>query len=148
LRIALDAVDDLGAAEREQIAANLASHQKMLAEEQDWALRLLLAGRGWEAVLWEISSTVDGAGGECAQSRPRGRPKGAKGDPVFQGIVANLLHIVRAAGGRLTLNRKTSNGTLIDSIELLRGCLPPGTIPRELPLGTIESIKNRLSPKK
>jgi len=52
-----------------------------------------------------------------------------------------LLWDVRAAGGRLTLDKNSGKGTLPETLELLSPHLPPGFIPRVLPLSTLARMK-------
>ena len=58
--------------------------------------------------------------------------------PVF---TLRLLWDVRAAGGRLTLDKNSGKGTLPETLELLSPHLPPGFIPRVLPLSTLARMK-------
>ncbi len=51
-----------------------------------------------------------------------------------------LLWDVRTAGGRLTLDKNSGKGTLIETLELLSPHLPPGFIPKILPLSTLAKM--------
>jgi hypothetical protein len=89
---------------------------------------------------------------EATQKKPPG-PRRPKGRPALRGFsrpfghgsfnqfVLRLLWDVRAAGGRLTLDKNLGTGTLIDALNLLRSYLPPHLVPRKLPSGTLGRIK-------
>jgi hypothetical protein len=51
-----------------------------------------------------------------------------------------LLWDVRIAGGRLTLNKNSGTGTLIETLQLLSPYLPPGFIPKILPVSTLATM--------
>jgi hypothetical protein len=75
------------------------------------------------------------------RARPRGRP--AKGSLAFSFhlFTLELLWDVRAAGGRLTLDKNMATGTLLEALRLLRPYLPPGFVPIALPLSTLAGLK-------
>lgn len=83
------------------------------------------------------------------KSNPRGRPRGdmfsfeAPDDSLadLAEFTLILLLEVRAAGGRLRLNKNTGNGTLVEVLELLRPHVRPGLIPNNLPLSTLARVK-------
>jgi hypothetical protein len=75
------------------------------------------------------SSILAGANPEPAAGGKRGRRKGSGGDWTFKWLVGELLYVVRAAGGDLTLSKldNTPRGTLIEALDLLRpyvDCIP------------------------
>jgi hypothetical protein len=76
---------------------------------------------------------------------PRGRPRHGAFSIHFSGslveFVFRLLLDVRAAGGRLTLDKNASKGTLLDALTLLRPHLPPKFLPSILPLSTLARVK-------
>jgi hypothetical protein len=79
------------------------------------------------------SSYLDGRpnwGGFAEQPGPGSLPQYA----------LRLLWDVRTAGGRLTLNKNSGTGTLIETLELLSPHLPPGFIPRILPVSTLAKM--------
>lgn len=94
------------------------------------------------ALLEEISAT-----GARALERPRrpfrGRPyRGASmGNGSLSLFTLRLLWDVRAAGGELTLDKNGRAGTLVTALAHLRPYLPPGLIPMELPVATLQGIK-------
>jgi hypothetical protein len=56
---------------------------------------------------------------------------------------------VEAAGGRLTLDKNRGTGTLVTALSLLREYLPPGFVPKALPLSTLAKAKaldNKITP--
>jgi hypothetical protein len=78
-------------------------------------------------------------------SRPKkaGRRRGAIKDLAFLEVVRWLLIVAEeCCGGHLTLDKNYENGTLIDALDLLRPHLPKGVIPKQLPLGTIQTTKD------
>jgi hypothetical protein len=81
---------------------------------------------------------------EPAPSGSRGRPGGRFAFPLTGSLIEfafRLLLDIRAAGGRLTLDKNVGKGTLIETLELLRPHLPSGYIPRSLPLSTLARVK-------
>jgi hypothetical protein len=74
--------------------------------------------------------------------RPRGRPRGKpNGGLYLPRFVLHFLRDVRAAGGRLTLDKNEGTGTLVDALVLLRPYLPPNFIPNKLPLSSLANVK-------
>jgi hypothetical protein len=77
--------------------------------------------------------------------RPAGRPSSdGLGFAVSNRLLRFTLHLlwdVRAAGGRLTLDKNMRKGTLPEALKLLSPCLPPGFVPDELPLSTLQRVK-------
>jgi hypothetical protein len=77
--------------------------------------------------------------------KPRGRPRRGAFSTIFSDSLAEftlyLLLDVRAAGGRLTLDKNAGTGTLVKALELLRPYVPPRSIPNRLPLSTLARVK-------
>jgi hypothetical protein len=74
-----------------------------------------------------------------SQGRPRGGAFSISSRSLVE-FVFRLLLDVRAAGGRLTLDKNTGGGTLVKALDLLRPHLPPGLIPKKPPLSTLARI--------
>jgi hypothetical protein len=168
MRAVIDALDDLDGGERAQITQilkrmrsqrekslkslrDMVSDQseitaELVAEREEQELKaydVLLSQPqwGWFDIIRNAAVALSLGDGEHQPAR-RGRPRGAVTDPGFHRVVRGLLSAAANGGGRLTLTRKSSSGTLLRSIDLLRPCLPLGFLPNVLPLGTIEDIKN------
>jgi hypothetical protein len=83
----------------------------------------------------------------CAQTagaprryEKRGRPSGPK-DPAFNFFVDGLLTGVENSGGHLTFTKADGGkGTLLDALRNLASQLPPGFIPKVLPLSRLDRI--------
>jgi hypothetical protein len=79
------------------------------------------------------------------KSKLRGRPPRGAFSVIFSNslpeFTLNLLLDVRAAGGRLTLDKNSGTGTLVKALELLRRHARPGLIPNELPMSTLARVK-------
>lgn len=75
------------------------------------------------------------------RARPRGRPRRGSLLYSLQLFTLDLLWDVRAAGGRLTLDKNMARGTLLEALNLLRPYLPPRFVPIELPLSTLAGLK-------
>jgi hypothetical protein len=77
--------------------------------------------------------------------RPQGRPRRGAFSQIHSGSLAEftlkLLLDVRAAGGRLTLDKNGRTGTLVEALALLRPHVRPGLIPNELPMSTLARVK-------
>jgi hypothetical protein len=67
-----------------------------------------------------------------------GEPPGEPGS--LTQFALRLLWDVRTAGGRLTLDKNNRKGTLIETLELLSPHLPPGFIPKILPVSTLAKM--------
>jgi hypothetical protein len=65
---------------------------------------------------------------------------GALGPGSLKEFTLRLLWDVRDAGGRLTLDKNSGNGSLPATLKLLSPHLPPGFIPKVLPLSTLASV--------
>jgi hypothetical protein len=76
--------------------------------------------------------------------RPQGRPRHGPFSQIssqnLTEFTLRLLLEVRAAGGRLTLDKNTGTGTLVDALTLLRPHRP-GLIPKKLPMSTLARVK-------
>jgi hypothetical protein len=73
----------------------------------------------------------------------RGRRKGSIQNLTFQMFVCALLQDAENCGGKFTLQKNISKGTLMSAIELLAPYLPPGVIPKLLSPSTLQRIKNK-----
>jgi hypothetical protein len=79
--------------------------------------------------------------------RKRGRPhsgilsKFSKELRSLSEFTLALLFAVRAGGGRLTLDKNTGTGTLVEALALLRPHVRPGLIPNNLPFSTLARVK-------
>jgi hypothetical protein len=80
---------------------------------------------------------------DVAAPRKRGRKKGDSYNRAFQIFVSCLLFEIHISEGKLTFDKNSEKGTLIDALNILRPHLPRGVIPNVLPLGTIQTIKTR-----
>jgi hypothetical protein len=81
-------------------------------------------------------------------ARARGRPnRGGFGEPIgagsFKQFVLRLLWDIRTVGGELTLDKNRNTGTLLKVLKLLAPYLPPGLVPKRLPLSTLAGIHAR-----
>jgi hypothetical protein len=65
---------------------------------------------------------------------------GSLGPGSLKEFTLRLLWDVRDAGGRLTLDKNSGNGTLPATLKLLAPHLPPGFIPKVPPLSTLASV--------
>jgi hypothetical protein len=75
----------------------------------------------------------------------RGRKSGTVKDWIFQKFVWDLLIPTTEAGGRLTLEKNTPAGGLIEAIEILTPYLPGGFVPVPLPGSMLQRLKDRCS---
>jgi hypothetical protein len=88
--------------------------------------------------LAELAST---SSVQVRSGRPVGRPAGSYGRALFRDLVVDLLTSATAAGGRLSFSKEDeSKGGLCRALRFLGPFLPPGAVPRKLPLGTIARI--------
>jgi hypothetical protein len=81
-------------------------------------------------------------------ARAKGRPnRGGFGEPIgpgsFKQFVLRFLWDIRTVGGWLTLDKNRNTGTLPKALSRLRPYLPPGFIPKHLPLSTLARIHAR-----
>jgi hypothetical protein len=85
----------------------------------------------------------------CLEAKPRPNPQGRPRRGAFSlhlsgslvEFTLRLLLDVRAAGGRLSVDKNLGGGTLLDALNLLRPYLPRGFIPRKLPVGTLDRVR-------
>jgi len=78
------------------------------------------------------------------KGKGRGRPRGSTlivNPSSFPGTTLFLLWDVRAAGGRLTLDKNSGRGTLPQALQVLSPYLPPGFIPKSLTASTLAKLK-------
>jgi hypothetical protein len=73
--------------------------------------------------------------------RPPGGPLSSCGPGSLPRFALRLLWDVKAAGGRLTLDKNTRQGTLVKVLNLLRPYLPPGFVPNVLPVTRLAEMK-------
>jgi hypothetical protein len=79
---------------------------------------------------------------ELPESPGRGRRSGTVKHWIFQKFVWDLLISTTTADGRLTLDKHTPKGTLVDAIRTLARHLPEGFVPRRLPGSTLQRLKD------
>jgi hypothetical protein len=96
------------------------------------------------ATLAERASKAADANRPKASLHPVGRrARGGFGPPgpgSLKEFTLRLLWDVRDAGGRLTLDKNSGNGTLPATLKLLSPHLPPGFVPKVLPFSTLASV--------
>ena len=107
----------------------LRSALKGMWHPDDYERRGLLEGYDEEAVFREAVALLCEASSLAIsrlQSRPpRGRPSGMGWEwEYFSERMLELLQQVRAAGGRLTVDKNTNSGTLLEAYSLLESVLP------------------------
>jgi hypothetical protein len=74
-----------------------------------------------------------------------GRPSDTVKNRGLRQFVLNLDFIAERLGGKFTLTKSTRTGTLIKAIELLRPYVPPGVVPRVLPISTVVTWRTKAS---
>jgi hypothetical protein len=75
--------------------------------------------------------------------RKRGPKKGAMKDWIYQDFVFDLCTTAKVAGGKFTLEKNGSFGTLIDAIDLLAPQVPDGDALKRLSASTLQRLKTR-----
>jgi hypothetical protein len=70
----------------------------------------------------------------------RGRRPGTVKNRVFAAFVVKLRREVKAAGGRLGLQKNLEKGTLLEAIDILAPHLPDGFVPQPLSVSTLQRI--------
>jgi hypothetical protein len=73
----------------------------------------------------------------------RGRRPGTVRNWLFAAFVVKLRIAVRAAGGRLGLQKNINKGALLEAIEILGPDLPDGFVPKPLSASTLQRIITR-----
>ena len=63
-------------------------------------------------------------------------------DVIFLDFVRRLRRFASEYGGKLTLDSANESGSLLDALTLLTPHLPPGVVPKKLPIGTLKKIVN------
>jgi hypothetical protein len=131
----------LGAGDR-ALVAQILKHERAVLDQQFESL----PRTAWQ--LDFIFSTVMGTSSNVENGRPpgrRGRKPGTVHNEAFQKLVRDLLLAAFAVRGKFTLYATHERGTLVEALNILRGCLPLGLVPEKLPFGTIQKIKNRFN---
>ena len=132
-----DAFDDLNADDREWVEQLLAKTQYKY-----WIPALPRAVQGL-AGLFSIAVGRAPPQGSSAPNK-RGRRRGDVKDLVFREFVRYLLVVTEEwCSGDLTFDRVYEEGTLLDTIKILRRYLPKGSVPTPLPLMTIQRIRDK-----
>jgi hypothetical protein len=76
---------------------------------------------------------------------PGGRRPGSIKRSIFQDFVFDLWLSTRVAGGRLSFERNTPQGTMTQALKALAPHLPEGFVPKALPAPTLQKLKNLCS---
>jgi hypothetical protein len=76
-------------------------------------------------------------------ARGQGRPLGSRRTEISKHHVWNVLTVVRAAGGFLTVNKNDQEnpGSLSAALDLIRPHLPPDLIPVNIPLSQLAEVQ-------
>ena len=90
-----------------------------------------------------IGKTFPTLPGTAALRDKRGRRKRSIKDSMFEVFIRHILLFTTEYGGKLTFDKNSQKGTLIDALELFRRHLPKGVVPNVLPYGTIQKIKTK-----
>jgi hypothetical protein len=94
--------------------------------------------------LTELSSEALSLLREKPAPNPPGRPRRgpfSTYSSTLAEFTLRLLLNVRAAGGRLTLDKNNRSGTLVKALDLLRPHVPPQLIPMEPPVSILTRVK-------
>jgi hypothetical protein len=101
----------------------------------------------WDSILGSMIGALAEVTGKdpdvgYVKRRKPGRPRGPVANYPFHDVVHSLLYLVARYDGRLSFDPKNGgSGSLIKALNHLRPMLPPGLVPKVLPLKTIERIK-------
>jgi hypothetical protein len=71
----------------------------------------------------------------------KGKKSGIGNDMMFEFVLRRLLTATAEARGRLSFNKNSCTGALVEALALLRDRLPQGVIPKALTGWTIQEIK-------
>jgi len=83
---------------------------------------------------------------DCKPPRKRGRKRGSVNDKTFHELIDLILHAAYSYDGKLTFDKNSQRGSLVNVLEFLRPHVPRGVIPKALPYNTIQKIKTKFSP--
>ena len=97
---------------------------------------------GWQAYSVPPSANRRPQVGSRSPSR-RGRRRETGSHPIFQDFVFELLNVAGSFGGGFSFDKNYETGTLLEAIEVLKPYLPPGVVPKVIPLPTIQRIVTR-----
>jgi hypothetical protein len=130
---ALQAVKKLTDLEQECLGRSYAVREFPFADIAVWK---------WDPILGTMSDALaDLTGKDLGPGHGRGRPKYKVANLPLHQLVENLLCSVARYGGRLTFDAKNGgSGSLVKALNHLRPVLPPGLVPKVLPLKTIERM--------
>ena len=105
------------------------------------------AFRGYVSIAEEAVHDFLASVGELEPKRPRrrGRPSGKFHDPVSNEFVFRLVECAVFNGGKLTFDKNTKEGTLIEALRELAPYLPEGVDPDKLSSATLQRIKDAAS---
>jgi hypothetical protein len=106
------------------------------APREAFAARVSAAEEGIEVFLAELGELEP-----KRQLRRRGRPHGKVKDPASHKFARQLLECASRAGGNLTLQKYTQEGTLIEALKMLAPYLPKDVAAEKLPSSTLQRIK-------
>jgi len=85
------------------------------------------------AILEIVEKYLDG----YVRAPKRGAPRRVD---RFASFLEGLFYFSCGLGGRVSINRRTASGSVIDLMDELRPLLPPGLIPKVLPMSLIERV--------
>jgi hypothetical protein len=73
----------------------------------------------------------------------RSKKSGIGKDMMFEFVLRRILTATAEAGGRLSFNKNSCDGTLVEALALLRPSLPQDVIPKALTRWVIQEIKTK-----
>ena len=88
-----------------------------------------------------IAAAILGYLDKCGVRAPkRGAPKRAN---KFARFLERVLNFTWASGGHVIFNRRAERGNIVDLLAELRPFMPPGFIPKELPMALLERLATK-----
>jgi hypothetical protein len=102
--------------------------------------------RGWntdqeEEALKETVALLVEVSREALENSGEPCDSGFDPEEPFCAFVLRLLEKVRAAGGRLTLNKNLNSGSMLETIPLLRSVFPADFMPKSVPILWLSRLK-------
>jgi hypothetical protein len=88
----------------------------------------------------QASPAVPGKVGEPGR---KSKKSGIGRDMMFEFFLGRILTTTAEAGGKLSFNKNSGEGTLVQALVILRKLLPRGVIPAALNLTAIQQIKTK-----